>query len=71
MVKLLSSTKTEGTKYRIEAVADTKEEVTDGVEIVGMIQGGTIDIGSTIITAEGDIAICKSDGTWNWLEDED
>jgi len=70
MIKVMSLSKTDGNNYRIEAIADTKNEVTNSAEFVGMIKGGTIDIGSTVITADGDIAICKSDGTWNWLEEE-
>ena len=38
--------------------------------IVGFPADATIDAGSSIITADGDIALCKSDGTWNWLEEE-
>lgn len=70
MIKVTSITKTDGNNYRIEAFADTKEEVTSDAEFVGMPDGGTIDAGSSIITANGDIALSKSDGTWNWLEEE-
>ena len=67
MIKLMSLSKTDGSNYRIEAFADTKDEVTDDVEIVGMPKGSVIDIGSSIITADGEIALRKSNDTWNWL----
>lgn len=47
--------------------ADTKEEVTDGMEVVGMIKGYDLDTESTVITAKGELAFLKSDGTWNWI----
>lgn len=69
MVKLMSMTGTTKDSYRIEAFADTKEEVTSGMTIVGFPADATVDAGSSIITADGDIALCKSDGTWNWVEE--
>ena len=54
--------------YQIEAFADTKEEVTDGATFVGLPEGATIEMGSSIITANLEIAFKKSDGTWNWVE---
>lgn len=51
--------------------ADTKTEVTDDMTgAVGLLDGFSIQQGSTVITAEGDFAFRKSDGTWNWLGEE-
>lgn len=47
--------------------ADTKEEVTDDMEIEGIPEGKVISYGSSLITASGDIAFLKSDGTWNFV----
>ena len=69
MVKLMSMTETTDNAYRIEAFADTKEDVTSGMTIEGFPANATVDAGSSIITANGDIALCKSDGTWNWVEE--
>ena len=47
--------------------ADTKEEVSDDMEIDGIPKGKVISYGSSLITADGDIAFLKSDGTWNFV----
>ena len=47
--------------------ADTKEEVSDDMEIEGIPKGKVISYGSSLITANGDIAFLKSDGTWNFV----
>lgn len=49
--------------------ADTKEEVSDDMEIDGIPKGKVISYGSSLITANGDIAFLKSDGTWNFIGD--
>ena len=51
----------------ITAFADTKSEVTSGMTIVGLPEGVIPSIGSAIITASGEVAFLKSDGTWNWV----
>ena len=56
-----------GRSYLIHAFADTKEEVTDDAEFVGLPSDAGIDMGSSIITASGDFAYRKSDGSWNWI----
>lgn len=48
--------------------ADTKSEVTTSAEIIGLPDGYTIGFNSWVMTASGDIALRKSDGTWNWIE---
>ena len=47
--------------------ADTKEEVTGTLSIVGLPQGVIPDYGSKLITAKGELAFLDSEGTWNWV----
>lgn len=47
--------------------ADTRAEVTEDAYIKGWVSGYSIGAGSSIITADGDFAFRKSDGTWNWI----
>lgn len=51
--------------------ADTKEEVTGTLDIVGLPQGVEPDTGSILLTASGDIAFLTSSDGWNFIgEDE-
>lgn len=52
--------------YLISAFADTKEEVDSG-EFIGLPANATIAIGSSVLTADGEVAFMKSDGNWNWV----
>ena len=55
--------------YKVTAFADVKSDVDDGTEpFVGLPRNATIERGSMVITADGDVAFMKSDGTWNWVE---
>lgn len=54
-------------QYQIVAFADTKEEVVPGATFDGM-PDGTMEPGSKVITAKGEEAYLKSDGTWNWVD---
>ena len=52
--------------------ADTKSEVTDVMTgAVGMLPGLSIAQGSTVITASAEFAFMKSDGSWNWIGEEE
>ena len=51
----------------VNLFADTKEEVTDGMQVQGLPEGYSIAAESTVFTASGDYAIRKSDGTWSWI----
>lgn len=62
-VKLNALTK----KATVSLFADTKAEVSTAIEIIGMPEDYEIDSASTIITASGEFAFRKSDGTWNWV----
>lgn len=52
---------------RVSLFADTKSEVVPGAQIVGMPVDSTIEMGSSVMTASGELAFMKSDGTWNWV----
>ena len=70
MIEVTSVTKVDSHTYRIEAFADTKAEVDAGDPIVGMPPDKSIGIGSSVMTADGEIAFMKSDGRWNWVGNE-
>lgn len=53
--------------YEISAFADTKSEVTPSAEFIGLPPNAEIEMGSSIMTANGELAFMQSDGTWNWL----
>ena len=52
--------------YLISAFADTKAEVATG-DFVGLPKNATIAASSDVMTASGELAFMKSDGTWNWV----
>lgn len=54
-----------GDKARVTVFADAKTDVT--LEAVTQLAGREVEIGSSAITADADIAFLKSDGTWNWV----
>ena len=64
-----------GNVQKVNLFADSKSEITQvdmetgetDMEIVGMSPNVKLTMGSIAITAEGDSAFLKSDGTWNWL----
>ena len=52
--------------------ADTKTEVTDAMTgAVGLLPGLSIAQGSTVVTASAEFAFMKSDGSWNWVGEEE
>ena len=53
--------------YTVALFADAKSEVIPGAKIVGFPEGAKIEMGSTCLTAAGDFAFMKSDGTWSWM----
>lgn len=63
----MENTDTDQNSFKVKLFADTKEEVVAGAEIVGFPEGATIEMGSTVVTADADIAFMKSDGQWNWV----
>lgn len=66
-VQSLENTDANENSYKVKLFADTKDEVTSGAEIIGLPQGATIEMGSTVVTADADVAFMKSNGEWNWV----
>ena len=59
-----------GNKADVTLFADAKADVTTGMTVIGLPEGIEPAFGSSVITASGDIAFLKSDGTWNWVGEE-
>lgn len=60
--------------WQVEAglIADTKEEVGEGMSVSGLPSNSELILGSYVITATGSLGIIDSEGTWHWVgEDED
>jgi len=53
--------------YKVSLFADTKEEVTPNATIEGLPENATIEMGSSVMTASGELAFMKSNGSWNWV----
>ena len=53
----------------VSLFSDTQAEVASTAleDIKGFPVNYTIAFGSSVMTAEGDMAFMKSDGTWNWI----
>ena len=68
MIKVteLKNTDSNENSFLISAFADTKAEVDNG-EFIGLPEGAAIEMGSSVMTAAGELAFMKSDGSWNWL----
>lgn len=47
--------------------ADNKSDVTPNAEIQGLPDGYSIEFGSTVITAQGELAFMQSNGNWSWV----
>lgn len=74
IVKVLKITKYKNDRpymADIYAFSDTKEEVVPGATYEGLPEGCLIEAGSFLMTANGKIASMKSDGTWNWMGEEE
>lgn len=67
MVKLQEISASNGKKITVSLFCDDKNEVVDGMTVEGLPDGVEMDGGSSVITASGELAFLKSDGTWNWL----
>lgn len=57
-------------QYQISAFADQKADVTTGMRIKNLPTDWEIQPGSTILTADGDVAFKKSNGKWHWAGEE-
>ena len=68
-VEEFKGTDTDPKTYKISAFADTKSEVQSASlsDYIGLPSDATgLEIGSDVMTADGDMAFMKSDGTWKW-----
>lgn len=54
-------------QYMVQAFADTKGEVVPGATFVGLPENGQMQPGSSVLTAKGEVALLKSDGSWSWV----
>ena len=52
---------------QVSLFADTKSEVTGDFEVDGLPEGYDLEFGSSILTASGELAFVKSDGTITWV----
>ena len=71
MIKVLKLEPNLNEKTLCTLYADTKDEVTGTLDIIGLPDGVTPDTGSTIVTSKFEIAVLDSEGTWNWLGGEE
>lgn len=46
--------------------SDTKEEVGANMTVVGLMDGYTLEAGSSVFTASKELGMLKSDNTWIW-----
>lgn len=68
MIKVKKIIKTEEPNvYEVELFADTKSEVVPGATIIGLPEGAVLDIGSSVMATNGDIAFMQSNGDWKWV----
>jgi len=51
---------------QVSLFADTKEDLVSE-DISGVPTGYAVAFGSSCVTASGELAFMKSDGTWNWV----
>ena len=71
MIKVTSMKIGLGNKADVVLFADSKEDITDEMVVIGLPEGVEPAFGSSVITADGDIGFLKSDGTWNWIGGEE
>ena len=72
MIKVMEirNTDADNRTVKVSLFSDTKDEVatTSLDDVIGFPSGMSVEFGSDLITADGDVAFMKSDGTWNWVE---
>ena len=51
----------------VNLFADAKADITDDMRVIGMPNTYKMQMGSSVITSDGEFAFLKSDGTWNWI----
>ena len=65
-VQAIENTDVNTNSYLVSLLADTREEVDNGGPIVGLPANATLEFGSRVTTTDFQIAMLRSDGTWNW-----
>ena len=70
MIKVLDFNPNLTPKTVCTLFADTKDEVTGTLTIVGLPDGVTPDTGSALLTASGDVAFLNSSGSWVFVGDD-
>lgn len=69
MIKVVCYTKTaemQPNEYYFTINADTKAEVTDEAEIIGLDPDSKISQGSALYTNDGNVAFRTSEDSWAW-----
>lgn len=69
-MQVVSDYKGEPRKVIASLFADTKEEISEEMTVIGLPENATMEPSSSVLTADGEVALMKSDGTWNWLGEE-
>lgn len=57
-------------QYQISAFADQKADVTTGMKIKNLPTDWVVQPGSSIMTADGEMAFKKSNGKWHFVGEE-
>lgn len=57
-------------KYQIQAFADEKSDVGPGMVIRNLSPSWILQPGSSIRTADGDVAFLKTSGKWHWAGED-
>jgi len=56
----------EGSKKLCDIYADSKNEIIPNADVQGLGKIELLAAGSTCVTADLDVGLLKSDGTWSW-----
>ena len=68
MIKVLNIDVNDLTKScMVSLFADAKTDLSNS-DIPMVPEGYDVEFGSSCLTADGDLAFMKSNGTWNWID---
>lgn len=65
--KVMNNDRGAGDIYKVSLFADTKSEMSGSPTIIGLPEGAHIAASSTVLTASGELAFMKSNGSWSWV----
>lgn len=51
---------------KVSLFADSKSDVTDGMSVDGVPSDYDLEMGSSAMTADKELAFLDSEGTWHW-----